>query len=365
MSTTSSASAIFRPLRVQWLWNSAIDPWSLDRERWQNYNDVENEIIEDGYNQKKTQVEIDGDYVIDLEFWLQYNKVDHSNVRQVKRVELDIHLRKERFSLPITLATTRSNQEQKWDSNELSTVRNYGEFSAAYYELEVAGKNKTFADVVDEAVRGILQEGAVHHKTKEAEKLVKSLLAVKHFGTSVNAEHGRIRAKVPTYIGQQCALLYTKDSFLFKLINQVLRDPQTVTREQIQTLGPFCYLLQTYLRSIYTSNIQTVYRGVNLDDEQRQQYRKKDVKFTAFTSTTTDRALAEIYGNTLLIMDLEGEMDGVTYYPAAGADISSFSNFPQEKEFLLWPRTWFQINGYEYDNETKKYLIYLKIQGGG
>ncbi len=77
MSTISSASVIFRPLKVQWLWNSATDPWSLDSEQWKKYNDVENEIIEDGRNQKMTQVEIDGDYVIDLKFLLQYNKVDH------------------------------------------------------------------------------------------------------------------------------------------------------------------------------------------------------------------------------------------------------------------------------------------------
>ncbi len=311
-------------------------------------------------------MEIDGDYVIDLEFLVQYNKVDQSNVRQVKFVELDTHLRKERFSLPITLVTsTQSNQEQKRDRNELSTVREYGDFSAAYYELEVAGKNKTFAHVVEEAAQGIIKEGLVLHKAKEAEQLVKPLLAVKPFGINVKAEHDRVAAKVPTDIGRQCVFLYTKDSFLFRVINQVLRDYQTVTREQIQTLGPFCHLLQTYLRSISTSNIRTVYRGVDLDDEQRQQYLNEDIKFTAFTSTTTDRALAEILGNTLLIMDLKAEMDGVTYDPAAGADISSFSNFPEEKEFLLWPRTWFQFDGYEYDTDNEKHFIYLKIQGGG
>jgi hypothetical protein len=109
------------------------------------------------------------------------------------------------------------------------------------------------------------------------------------------------------------------------------------------------------------TELRTVYRGLNLDDDQRQDFMKKDIKFTAFTSTSRNRVLAEIFGNTLLIIDLNVEnfffmIDGVH----CGAYISHLSNFPEEEEFLICPTTLFDFDRYEYDAINMKHNIYLK-----
>ena len=80
------------------------------------------------------------------------------------------------------------------------------------------------------------------------------------------------------------------------------------------------------------------------------------MKFTAFTSTTCNRSIAEFYdGNTLLIIDLDQYESTV-----CGKNISSVSDFPEEEEFLIWPGRDFAFVKYEYDISKKKHMIYLK-----
>src|SRR5579862_3951313 len=110
-----------RPRNFQWYWNSARDPWSSNEEEWEKYTDIENEIIEDAYNEKQSDVEIDGNLNINLEFLLQYNKIDQSDSRQIKRVQQEnnqniICSRRERFSFPLILP------EEPVKNNELSSA---------------------------------------------------------------------------------------------------------------------------------------------------------------------------------------------------------------------------------------------------
>lgn len=51
--------------------------------------------------------------------------------------------------------------------------------------------------------------------------------------------------------------------------------------------------------------MQTVYRSLNLTDEERKEFMKDKVTFRSFTSSSSDRAVAKFYdGNTLLIINL-------------------------------------------------------------
>ena len=83
-----------------------------------------------------------------------------------------------------------------------------------------------------------------------------------------------------------------------------------------------------------------MYRGLNLDDQQRKQLMKE----------TRSRKVAEFYdGNTLLIIDLN-QRDNNHKYIACGRSISSLSDFPEEEEeFLIWPGRDFAFVKYEYD----------------
>jgi hypothetical protein len=132
-----TAPVLLRARNYQWYWNCTPNPWSANDEQWQKYTDVENEIIEDAKNQKMFDVEIDGDYIINLESLLQYKRGDEFSARLIKRVQLDkdrsnIHPRDERFLLPVILATSKSSSQQSQNENELDWLRTYGDLTGFY-----------------------------------------------------------------------------------------------------------------------------------------------------------------------------------------------------------------------------------------
>jgi hypothetical protein len=86
-----TAPILLRVRNYRWYWNCTADPWSANDEEWQKYTDVENEIIEDANNQKMFNIEIDGDYIINLECLLQYERDDEFSARPIKRVLLMTH----------------------------------------------------------------------------------------------------------------------------------------------------------------------------------------------------------------------------------------------------------------------------------
>ena len=107
-----------------------------------------------------------------------------------------------------------------------------------------------------------------------------------------------------------------------------------------------------------------VYRGLTLTDSERQAFMIKEentsITFTSFTSTSRNRILAESFGDTLLVIDLNVENTKKYKNVGCGADVSSLSDFPNEEEFLMWPEARFHFVKYEYDTEKEKHVIYLK-----
>lgn len=363
MASAFGAPNLQRPCNFQWCWNSASNPWSEEDEEWQMYTYDKNKIIHDAFNNGKTQVDIDEDHMVDLEYMLQYDKIDGSNARQIKRVPLErdrrhIYPRKERFSSSIPIVDTTSLiQESDLEEDTLEHLRKYGDFPDAYYEQELQNEEKSVADVIDQAIEGILQEGMSQGKEEEARELSEQLLKVRHFGTDVIAD----RFNIPREVGETCVRLYTGTGFWYRLINRVCRNPGNITREKIKTLGPFCYLLELYLMTFSTNDIQKVYRGVDLTDEQRQEFMKKEIIFKSFTSTSANRKVAEMYkNNTLLIIDLNVKHPELHGHIRRGADISSLSQIPDEEEFLIWPSAEFTFVRCEYDSKSNTSIIYLK-----
>ncbi|CAF1110925.1 unnamed protein product [Didymodactylos carnosus] len=204
-----------------------------------------------------------------------------------------------------------------------------------------------------------MAEGAKIGKEKEAQWLAQRLLEAKHFSENKIIIHNTETG--PKEIGETCIYLYTKESFWYKLLNSLLRNYQTITREQVKTVGPFCWLLERYTVG-NMNDVLTVYRGLTVTDEERKNFMKGRVKFTAFTSTSRDRRLAEIFGNTLLIFDLDAKYlwDDSRNIQCA-MDVSAISDFPNEEEFTIIPGQCFDVVRHEFDDNTKKYIIYLKV----
>jgi hypothetical protein len=362
----ATAPVLLRPRNFQWYWISTTNSQSIsDDDGWQKYIDVDNEIIEDAFNEKKDKAEIDGGYVIDLKLMSQYNKLNGSNPRPIKRVQLQTnrnngHIREERFSLPVAVSPISSTSVSS-RNDELQEWRYMSDCGSTYLYFELTEKNKNIAYVVEDAAQGIIKEGETQGKIQEASWLAQQLRNVKASGESeIVMEWQCFQLEIPSIIGQTCVNLYTRESFWYRSLNQFMRNPDNITRERVNIFGPFCFLLKTYLRQNETYTIPTVFRAVDLTREQLLVL-QNDVKFISFTSTTKSRELAEFYDrNTLLIIDLNiKKRDGLDV-GRSGAHISHLSNYPAEEEFLIWPDTSFHFIRYEDDKEKRKHILYLK-----
>ena len=144
-----------------------------------------------------------------------------------------------------------------------------------------------------------------------------------------------------------CVHLYTRESFLYKVLNMVLLN---VDQSKLHTLGPFCFLIREYLR-YRASFVGTVYRGVYLTSDHIRSYKKAVGtwrSWPSYTSTSKRREMSEIRGNTLFIIEI---MD-IELSPQRAFDLSAISQFPDE-EVLLLADVWFQIMSVEQDDQQE------------
>ena len=157
-----------------------------------------------------------------------------------------------------------------------------------------------------------------------------------------------------------CAHLYTKDSFLYKTINEIMRlvgnedeNDKKKWKSKISTFGPFVWLLYWLREENGLGSTITVYRGAELADDLIANFRNAKhntrYEFPGFTSTSTDQEVAELYsGNVIFHIDISLK---------DGNDLSLLSQFPDEKEFLLVPAFLFQMKSCIYNDN--KWNIHL------
>lgn len=192
---------------------------------------------------------------------------------------------------------------------------------------------------------GIRKEGSLIGQKLQADNLVKELEKI-HEMDSVS-------------IGLRCIHLYTKSSFLFKILNKFLHERDY---NKIATLGHFCKILYLQFEKCRT-NIDSLklYRGENLRTHELRAYKratgKGSYQLRGFTSTSKSKDIAEKFvRNALLIMRLEKR-----YNDGRALDISKLSQFQEEDEVLLRPGVEFSIDKYEYDENKKVYTFYLVV----
>ncbi len=153
-----------------------------------------------------------------------------------------------------------------------------------------------------------------------------------------------------------CVHLYTRESFLYRVLNTALRDSD---HSKIETMGPLCFLIRNYSH-VCQGFVGTVYRGLDLSPSTITSY-KQAVNmwrtWPSFTSTSKNRKMAEIRGNTLFIITIRP----IKFSSAVRAyDISSISQFPSEEEVLLPAGVSFQIINVDQKSYEKN-IIEIEI----
>ena len=218
------------------------------------------------------------------------------------------------------------------------------------------------SQIIDALTNGILAEGAKIDFT-EAQHLTDEIRSIK----KKNIEN----------LQQCCARLYTKPCFLFKIVNETLRDND---RTKLETLGPFCYLLYNYIgiqhnkylsvrqqvKQFFKSAEQfpsiTVYRGEELCLDQIEMYKQAvgksfSYKWSSFISTSRSRDVAEMYGSNVLYIIQIQRMSSNDQY----VDLSSIAYITKEQEILLRPGVRLKIDKFDFDLRTHRNVFNVQI----
>lgn len=309
--------------------------------QWFPYSSEECDIIEDAFNAKKTEVELNW-CIIDLTNNIQINKeceIEQSDIKRIINVRRVGPVRSGRFR-----STEPLRDRSFADSDNQGNFRG---FVWEWYEKQCQQNESELSLIIEKAAHGILIEGTKYGEPKKAEGMAKQLRALK--------------GKDKTEITQCCVQLYTENSFLYKMINQVLRDDD---KTKLDTLGPYCYLLKYIaLLALYPDRVyeRTVYRSASFNEDQINQYKNaindpNPKQWLAFSSTTKSFTVADFFGgNTLFIIQLP--INEFSF----GIDISSYSQFPTEEEVLLPTQICFKVERVQYNQNIHKHLIYLNM----
>ncbi|CAF3478919.1 unnamed protein product [Rotaria sp. Silwood1] len=152
------------------------------------------------------------------------------------------------------------------------------------------------------------------------------------------------------YTSEECIRWYTRETFVYKMVNKALR---TEDVEQLHTFRFFIADLSSALASehkkmIEQSNngmiITTVYRGVRLTLAELEEFRSNEgklISINGYLSTSRSRCIAinfAVKGKkqvdsvpVLFEIECQNEESACSIF----ADITSFSDFPDEQEVLF------------------------------
>jgi hypothetical protein len=341
-------------ISFQWFWQSDDNPWSSKGEaEFTAYSSDINQTIELAYLNHKSEVVINELYKIDFTNRMQISLNDVHSRRPIIRRELGLPSR----------IKTNSRNNQRFQHSAVA-IRSFNvdtefrgcDFIVDWYKWITNGKLKLDkSTIVDLAIHGILTEAQLYSDkgkaTEDADCFIKELRKVQH-------------GKPLSIIQEVCVQIYTEDSFLYRIINETLRDNN---RTKFETLGPFCYLLYNYTGS--SKNKQgklpekiVLYRGEPLSLEAIEEYKSASSsdtvwRWTQFVSTSKQRSVAEEFsnGHSLYIIEMKKRSAS-----DQGVCIASLSKFAVEDEVLLRPGIRFKIMKIE-EESSKRHLFYIDI----
>ena len=153
-SATSSPSSSNKNKKIIWFWQSNPNLWDENEQKeWKRYSDFENEFIEEAYQKKEKEVQLN-DYVINFKYNIQSKKHNRNIQRPIKREELDVcnYVREEKFCHPdralISFAHEYSdehnfvykwvneNDQIKWDFPAVAELAAQGKSSCSVLQLK-------------------------------------------------------------------------------------------------------------------------------------------------------------------------------------------------------------------------------------
>lgn len=338
-------------IKYQWFWQS-----NDGEEEFTAYSPDINRKIELAYLKHKNQVTISKDYRINLIDRVQISSNNTDYRRRIIRREL-------------TLAREirRNQRDNKRFQASATPVRTFNldtefrgcDFIVDWYKWITNGRlniNKT--KLVDLAIEGILSEAKFFPDDEtvieDANRFVNELRQVRN-------------ARDISTIQEVCLKLYTEDSFLYRVINETLRDNN---RAKFETLGPFCYLLYNYTGSSQNKQGRlpekiVLYRGEPLTHEAIEEYKAavgKNIvwRWTQFVSTSKQRSVAEEFsaGGSLYVIEMKRRSAS-----DQGVCIAPLSSFAAEDEVLLRPGIRFKITKIEEQehDDGHRYIFYIDI----
>ena len=184
-----------------------------------------------------------------------------------------------------------------------------------------------------------------------------------------------------TYSSNQAIKWYTKDSFIFKLINKALRT------EDIEVLYKFRFYIvdlcnslaekSELLREYRSASVLQVYRGMKHSYEEIERLKSSIgqlISANAFFSASRSKKVAQIYagvGNNIrtqsdlqsVIFEIEINMEATR--PVIVADVSCESQFYDEEEVLFDLGTVFEIESINYDDTNKFWTCSMNTSDKG
>ncbi|CAM2725870.1 unnamed protein product [Rotaria socialis] len=360
-----------------WMYQSNIDPWNDNQDtEWTPCSDDMSVAIENAFNAGAEHIFVDDYYQIDLKKLVQINMDDVHLQRRVRRQnrfsqmdgtednenKFGLH---ERLTFPVDTAPRYSTT--------IDTLHRGSPFIRDWILTFTHGNFVvTFDCIFPVLVEGLKYEGETNDEPKSSiDILVKELNDVQE-KSSKKKEHERIQM-----LEDICAKLYTKNFYVYRIINTALRDNNL---QKLHTLGPYCYLLYNCIgrankndfsgRPFFWQKFHSkepsctiVYRGDYITNERIEEYsqaagnKKKYFKWLQFVSTSKCRDVADSFGqNVTYVIELRRRSsdDQFTF-------LNKNTYFLTEEEILLRPGTRFRVTAVKHDDLSRRALIHIKI----
>ncbi|UJR19259.1 hypothetical protein I4U23_022388 [Adineta vaga] len=182
-----------------------------------------------------------------------------------------------------------------------------------------------------------------------------------------NAQKTNIEQFKNTYNPDNAIEWYTRDSFLYRLVNKALR---SLDMEEINVFRPYIKALCRQLEQLHKQNQSdkplTVFRGHgNMTTSQLDKIKGNVnalVSFNGFLSTSTNYNVAVMFAGTTSTDEESVIFEIKTNYNLTNvvfADISQFFNMPIEDEVLFSLCSVFKIDSAERDEENQLWKILM------
>jgi TPR repeat protein len=156
---------------------------------------------------------------------------------------------------------------------------------------------------------------------------------------------------------RMCAVFYTRNTFLYRRVNEFLRLAGESDAETGRNLGLYvgllreCFCVSGGCNPLLWESPKLVYRGADLPLDTLVDYARRPeewIRWPGFTSSSRLRSVAlDFPGNVLFEVSLTDPVPSLN-------DISAFKN---EEEFILSPYQWFELDRVRWDPECGRWIV--------